>query len=274
MLSGCNQVPGGGGSEARPAWKASQSESARDQSISVTGGSNRAPAAARLHLERALRTASRFAVCAPTRPVTLKTTHRENTSNPRVFPACTTYRHSAAAARSKEEAGDRQDRARGTSPRATGRTLPVASSCGRQLQWPVGHAGEMSWKRARPRDEGHPDAKVKQATRLQATVEASARRSAREREGTGCNQGPRRRQQRSVTGCASEPTKSARDQSISVTGGNNRAPAAASLHLERALRTASRFAVCAPTRPATLKTTRHENISNPRGFPACTTYRC
>jgi len=42
---------------------------------------------------------------------------------------------------------------------------------------------------------------------------------------------------------------------------------------ERAFRTASSCVVCAPTRPVTLETTRHENISNPRGFPACPTYR-
>jgi hypothetical protein len=105
---------------------------------------------------------------------------------------CPTYRHSAAAASRNQEVVGGASRARGTRPRATERTSPVATSCGRPLQWPVGHAGETSSKRAKPRDERHPNAQVKLATRLQATVEASARRSQGERERPGCNHGPRR----------------------------------------------------------------------------------
>ena len=66
----------------------------------------------------------------------------------------------------------------------------MAKSCGRQLQWLVGQAGEMSLKRASPRDERHPDVQVKQAPRLQAARQASARHSQRERRLTGCNWHP------------------------------------------------------------------------------------
>ena len=109
-----------------------------------------------------------------------------------VFPACPTYRHSAAAASRNQDGVGRGSRARGTQPRATGRPSQVAKSCGRQRQWLVGHAGGTGSKRAQPRDERHPDAPAKQAPRLQATVEASARRSQGARKRPGCHHGPRR----------------------------------------------------------------------------------
>ena len=74
---------------------------------------------------------------------------RRGTASPRRLPiripkrrrcmlARPTYRHSAAAARSKQEGSGHNERARGTSPRARGRTLLVATWRGRLLQWLVG----------------------------------------------------------------------------------------------------------------------------------------
>jgi hypothetical protein len=120
-----------------------------------------------------------------------------------VSAARPTYRRSAAAA-----SGNRRRQVTTSEPvvahhgREVGRCRSRRCAAVR-LQRHVGHAGEMSSKRAKPRMSRPPEARVEAGAAAASTAEDSAQASSREASATGCNLGSPRRWKGSVTGGAS-----------------------------------------------------------------------
>ena len=84
---------------------------------------------------------------------TRKTRRRESRAR---FPVWPTYRRSAAAASANHGPTGRDDRARGSPPRARGVTVQVTTTCGRLLQRLVGQLGATRCQDGKTRERKAP----------------------------------------------------------------------------------------------------------------------